>query len=67
MVTQENTEAEASQVAWIILNTVKQLEVGGVIQGYTISIDVAKLGYEFYNLQIKLGSDAKEKHLKNFL
>lgn len=46
---------------------IKQLEKTGVIQGYTISVDVTKLGYEFYNMQIKLDTATQEDKLKEFL
>jgi len=46
---------------------IKQLEYSGIIRGYTISVDTNKLGYEFYNLQIKLKPGSKENDLKNFL
>ncbi len=44
----------------------KNLEQSGVIKGYTISIDMGKLNYEWYNIQIKL-TDKKELQLKQFL
>lgn len=44
----------------------KNLEQSGIIKGYTISIDMRKLGYEWYNIQIKL-TDKKELQLKQFL
>ncbi len=46
---------------------IKRMEAIGVIEGYTISIDIAKLGYEFYNLQIKLNANVKEESLKGFI
>jgi Lrp/AsnC family transcriptional regulator, leucine-responsive regulatory protein len=46
---------------------IKRLESTGVIQGYTVLIDATKLGYEYYNLQIKLNPEAKDEELKNFL
>lgn len=46
---------------------IKQLEKAGIIEGYTISIDIAKLGYEFYNLQIKLEPGMNEHQIKSFL
>jgi len=45
---------------------IKNLEAFGVIKGYTISIDKRKLGYEFYNLQVKT-ENKNEESLKNFL
>jgi DNA-binding Lrp family transcriptional regulator len=45
---------------------IKNLEKVGIIQGYTISINVNKLEYEWYNLQIKLTSPNEEK-IKEFL
>ena len=44
----------------------KNLEQSGIIKGYTISIDMRKLDYEWYNIQIKL-TDKKELQLKQFL
>ncbi|MBL7058991.1 Lrp/AsnC family transcriptional regulator [Candidatus Pacearchaeota archaeon] len=49
-----------------IKNRIKNLENSGIIQDYTISMDVKKLGYEWYNLQIKL-SEINETSLKEFL
>ncbi len=46
---------------------IKNLESSGIIQGYTISIDVRKLGYEGYNIQIKLTGQKQEEELKEFL
>jgi Lrp/AsnC family leucine-responsive transcriptional regulator len=46
---------------------IKNLEVVGIIKGYTASIDMRKLGYEWYNLQLKLTSNKKESELKRFL
>jgi Lrp/AsnC family transcriptional regulator, leucine-responsive regulatory protein len=46
---------------------IKNLENNGIIQGYTISIDVRKFDYEWYNLQIKFNSINKENELKLFL
>ncbi len=45
---------------------IKNLENSGVIQGYTISLDIKKLGYEWRNIRIKLIGN-KTKLLKNFL
>jgi DNA-binding Lrp family transcriptional regulator len=45
---------------------IKQLEKAGVIEGETISSDVTKLGYEFYNLQIKLEPSRNENKIKGF-
>ena len=38
-----------------------------IILGYTISIDATKLGFEYYNIQIKLDSEIKDIDLKSFL
>jgi Lrp/AsnC family leucine-responsive transcriptional regulator len=49
---------------------IKNLEKNNIIQGYTISLDYKKLGYEFYNIQIKLNSIHDEKflaYIKNHL
>ena len=46
---------------------IKNLEKSGIIKGYTISIDIRKLGYEWYNIQIKLTDQKHEKELKEFL
>ena len=46
------------------LNNIKR---SGVIKGYTISIDTRKLGYELYNIQIKLIESKKDIELKQFL
>jgi Lrp/AsnC family transcriptional regulator, leucine-responsive regulatory protein len=46
-----------------IKNRIKSLEKNGVIQSYKISIDWAKLGFEWYGIQLKniksMGSDKK--------
>jgi DNA-binding Lrp family transcriptional regulator len=42
---------------------IKNLEKKNVIQGYSISLDYRKLGYEFYSLQIKLNNTKDEKFL----
>ncbi len=46
---------------------IKNLEKQGVIQGYTASIDLRKLGYEWYNIQVKFTENKKELQLKQFL
>ena len=46
---------------------IQNLEEGGVIKGYTISTDKRKLGYEFYNIQIKIVDTRKMEELENFL
>ena len=48
-----------------IKHRINNLENSGIIQGYTISIDKRKLGYEWYNIQIKLNEDNAQ--LKEFL
>lgn len=45
---------------------IKNLENSGVIQGYTISLDIKKLNYEWRNIRIKLTGN-KVKLLKSFL
>ncbi len=44
---------------------INNLKESGIILGYTISIDMRKLGYEWYNLQLKLNED--DSKLKEFL
>ena len=44
---------------------IKSLENSGIISYYTISVDVRKLGYIWYNMQIKL--IAGEKEVEDFL
>ncbi len=46
---------------------IKNLEKTGIIKGYTISLDIRKLGYELYNIQLKLTNNRKESELKKFL
>jgi len=46
---------------------IKNLEKVGIIKGYTLSVDKRKLGYEFYNLQLKITENKKELELKNFI
>ena len=46
---------------------IKRLEAVGILEQYTIAVDTTQLGFEFYNLQIKLDQGAEEKHLKEFL
>jgi len=46
---------------------IRRLESTGIIQGYTASIDATKLGYEFYNMQVKLDPGISDSELKNFL
>lgn len=52
-------------------NTIKyriiNLEKSGTIEGYTIALNHEKLGYEFYNIQIKLDSELNYFKLKKFL
>ena len=45
---------------------IKNLEKKGIILGYTISVDFRKLGFEWYNIQLKLTSNKKESLLKQF-
>jgi len=44
---------------------IKNLEASGIISYYTISVDIKKLGYAWYNMQIKL--IAGEKEVEDFL
>ncbi len=46
---------------------IKNMEKTGIIQGYTISVDVRKLGYEMHNIQVKLTNMQKENEIKTFL
>lgn len=46
---------------------IKNLESSGVIAGYTITIDVRKIGYEWHNIQVKLTNLQKESEIKSFL
>src|SRR3989344_2738138 len=46
---------------------IKNLEKAGIIKDYTLSINYKKLGYEFYNLQLKITDEKKEPELKKFL
>ncbi len=46
---------------------IKNLENSGIIKGYTISVDKKKLGFEFYNLQLKIKEYKREQALKNFV
>ena len=50
--------------ATTIAHQIKKLEKEGIIQGYTASIDYQKLGWEFYNLQLKSKNDDKKKFLE---
>ena len=45
---------------------IKNLENSGIISGYTLSIDIKKLGYNWYNLQIK-ERNSNDLELKKFL
>lgn len=44
----------------------KKMEASGIIKQYIIAIDVRKLNYEWYNLQLKLIENKKEAQLKQF-
>lgn len=46
---------------------IKNLEKLNVIQGYTLSVDIKKLGYEWHNIQLKLIKYERDKELKGFL
>ncbi len=57
----KNSRAEYLEIAKItklsanaIKYRIKNMENSGIIQGYTISVDYAKLGYQFFNIQLKL-------------
>ncbi len=39
---------------------IKNFEKSGIIQGYTVSIDFTKLGFQFYNLQLKIIAEDKK-------
>ncbi|MBU4308666.1 MAG: Lrp/AsnC family transcriptional regulator, partial [Nanoarchaeota archaeon] len=45
---------------------IKNLENSGIISGYTLSIDIKKLGYNWYNLQVK-EINSNDLELKKFL
>ncbi len=45
---------------------IKNLEKSGVITGYTISVDLRKLGHELYNIQLKLTVNGKDVQLRQF-
>lgn len=68
----ENSRTEYSELskklnltANAIKYRIKNLEESGIISYYTISVDIKKLGYAWYNMQIKL--IAGEKEVENFL
>jgi len=42
---------------------IKNMEKSNIIQGYSISVDYRKLGFEFYNLQLKLTNTKEDKFL----
>jgi len=42
---------------------IKNMEKNNIIQGYSISLDYKQLGFELYNLQIKLNSTKDERFL----
>ncbi|MBS3083661.1 AsnC family transcriptional regulator [Candidatus Pacearchaeota archaeon] len=46
---------------------IKNMEKSGLIQGYSVSIDVRKLGYFWHNIQIKLINEEKSDKIKDFL
>lgn len=46
---------------------IKNLEKNKIISGYTILVDKKKLGFEFYDLQLKITENKKEKELKEFV
>lgn len=50
-----------------IKHRIVNLEKTGIIQGYTISLDIKKLGYDWYNIQIKQTNDKREEELSRFL
>lgn len=68
----ENSREEYSEIskklnmtANAIKYRIKNLEESGIISYYTISVDIKKLGYAWYNMQIKL--IAGEKEIEDFL
>ena len=68
----KNARAEYSEMskklnmtANAIKYRIKNLEESKIISYYTISVDIKKLGYAWYNMQIKL--IAGEKEVENFL
>ncbi|MFC1710873.1 Lrp/AsnC family transcriptional regulator [Nanoarchaeota archaeon] len=68
----ENSRIEYSELskklnltANAIKYRIKNLEESGIIDRYTISTDIKKLGYSWYNIQVKL--IAGEKEIKEFL
>ena len=46
---------------------IKNLEKSGIIKGYTASLNTRKLGYELYDIELKLSVNKKEDLLKQFL
>jgi len=50
-----------------IKHRIKNLEKSKIILGYTISVDLRKLNYEWYNVQLKVTNHQKESLLRNFL
>ncbi len=58
---------ELSQKLKLAANTIKyrikNMEKNNIIQGYSISLDYRKLGFEFYNLQLKLTHPKEDKLL----
>ena len=42
---------------------IKNMEKAGIILGYTLSVDYRKLGWEFYNIQLKLSAMPDNKFL----
>jgi Lrp/AsnC family leucine-responsive transcriptional regulator len=64
--------AELSQKIKLTANAIKKriksMEEAGIIAGYTISIDIRKLGYEWYTLNLNLAKfgEETEKKLKSF-
>lgn len=69
----QNSRAEYTEIAEKLNMTanaikyrLKKLENNGIIKGYTIPIDYKKLGYEFYNMQIKT-ENKKDEEIKEFL
>ncbi|MBU2561507.1 MAG: AsnC family transcriptional regulator [Nanoarchaeota archaeon] len=46
---------------------IRNLEKSGIVQGYSISVDMKRLGLDFYNLQLKITNPARMGMLVSFL
>jgi Lrp/AsnC family transcriptional regulator, leucine-responsive regulatory protein len=64
--------AELSQTIKLTANAIKKriksMEDAGIIAGYTVSLDIRKLGYEWYTINLNLAKfgEETEKKLKLF-